>query len=142
MTSGAPRHDRRPCGWGLGPHAAAASGAVVLALAVAIGAFGTHTLSGRLTALRLDTLDTAVRYQFIGGLGLLLVAALTLARGAAGAGAMRLAAALLLVGTVIFCGTLYGLVAGGPSWLGAITPFGGVALIAAWLTVALAYIRR
>lgn len=115
---------------------------MLLALAVAVGAFGTHTLSGMLTPQRLGTLDTAVRYQFIGGLGLLLVAALAPASGAAGAWLLRPAAALLLVGTVIFCGSLYGLVAGGPGWLGAIAPVGGAALIAAWSTVAFAYLRR
>lgn len=128
--------------WGISAHTAAACGALLLAAGVGIGAFGTHTLSQTLTSARLDTLDTAVRYQFIGGLGLLLVAALTLARGAAGARPMRVGAALLLSGTLVFCGTLYGLVAGGPGWLGAVTPLGGVALVAGWLSVAFAYIRR
>lgn len=136
------RADDRRRSWGIGPHAAAVCGALLLALAVAIGAFGTHSLSGRLPPARLDTLDTAVRYQLSGGLGLLLIAALTPARGAAGAGPMRIAAGLLLLGTAIFCGTLYGLVAGGPGWLGAVTPLGGVALIAAWLAVAFAYLKR
>ena len=142
MTAGSGSWHGERRGWGLGPHAAAASGAVVVALAVAVGAFGTHTLGDVLSPARLDTLETAVRYQFIGGLGLLLVAALTLARGAAGTGLMRVAAALLLLGTAIFCGTLYGLVAGGPGWLGALTPLGGFALICGWLTVAAAFVRR
>jgi uncharacterized membrane protein YgdD (TMEM256/DUF423 family) len=129
-------------GWGIGPHAAAAWGALLVALAVAIGAFGTHTLGDRLPPARLDTLDTAIRYHFIGALGLLLVSALAQARGAEAVGAMRFAAGLLLAGTTIFSGTLYGLVAGGPGWLGAITPLGGLALVSAWLTVAYSYLRR
>lgn len=136
------RRDGTGPGWGLSSHAAATAGALLLALAVAIGAFGTHTLSDRLTAARLDTLDTAVRYQFIGGLGLMLVAALTLARGVTVSGPLRTGAALLLAGTAIFCGTLYGLVAGGPGWLGAVTPVGGALLIGAWLTVAYSSIKR
>lgn len=126
----------------MGPYAAAAWGAVLVALAVAVGAFGTHTLGDRLPPARLDTLDTAIRYHFIGALGLLLVSALTQTRGAAGVRPLRLAAGLLLAGTLVFCGTLYGIVAGGPGWLGAITPLGGLAIIAAWLAVAYSYSRR
>jgi uncharacterized membrane protein YgdD (TMEM256/DUF423 family) len=129
-------------GWGIGPDAAAASGALLVALAVAIGAFGTHMLGDRLPQARLDTLDTAIRYHFIGALGLILVSVLARARGPARAGTLQVAAGLLLAGTTVFCCTLYGLVAGGPGWLGAITPVGGLAIIAAWLTVALTYLRR
>ncbi|HET8984242.1 MAG TPA: DUF423 domain-containing protein, partial [Trueperaceae bacterium] len=82
-------NDARRSGWGMGPHAAAACGAVLVALAVAVGAFGTHTLGDRLPPARLDTLDTAIRYHFIGALGLLLMSALTQSREAAGARPLR-----------------------------------------------------
>ena len=45
------------------------------------------------------------------------------------------------IGVALFCGSLYALALGAPRFLGVITPFGGVALIAGWLTVALAYLR-
>lgn len=112
-----------------------------MALAVGVGAFGTHTLSDVLTPARLATLDTAVRYQFIGGLGLLLLAGLARDRRAPVAKFLGVATTLLLTGTAIFCLTLYGLVAGGPGWLGAITPLGGAAQIGAWLTAAYAFFR-
>lgn len=121
---------------------AAAAGALLLAAAIAIGALGEHTLSGRLPAERLDTLATAARYQVYGALGLVLCAALGQNATPRRAALLRVAVPLLLVGMALFCGALYGLVAGGPGWLGAVAPLGGAGQIAAWLVVAAAYLRR
>lgn len=139
--------EQKPGGWGIGPRAAGVAGSVLFAAAIAIGALGAHTLEGRIPAARLDTLETAVRYQVYGALGLLLIAVLGLQasaveRGSLRVGPLRAGAALLLAGVLVFALTLYGLVAGGPGILGAVTPIGGALMIAAWVVVAFAFTRR
>ncbi len=121
--------------------ATAALGALLLALAVAVGAFGAHTLAGRLPEARLGTLDTAVRYQFYGGLGLIVMSLLARTGGPGAAAAAARAAALLALGVSLFCGALYLLVAGGPPVLGMVAPLGGAAMVLAWLYLALALWR-
>ena len=108
--------------------------AVLLALATLIGALGAHALRGRLSAERYEVLQTAVHYQFFHALGLLAVGLLLerLPRRA-----LRTGAWLLLAGVLLFCGSLYLLLAGAPRLIGVLTPIGGVALIAGWCTVAL-----
>jgi uncharacterized membrane protein YgdD (TMEM256/DUF423 family) len=106
---------------------------VLLALATLCGAFGAHTLRSTLAPERLALWETAVRYQFFQSLGLLGVA-LTLR--SLDSGALRLAALLLAVGVVLFCGSLYALALGAPRLTGIVTPFGGLAWIAAWLLFA------
>jgi len=84
----------------------AVAGALLMATGVVIGAFGAHWLANLLTPERLSTLRTAVDYQFLNGLGLLLVAALDRDQRP-----LSLPAALLLAGALLFCGALYALVA-------------------------------
>jgi len=107
-------------------------GALSAAVAVALGAFGAHALRSRLEPRDLEIFETAVRYQMYHALALL-AAGWVLARGGAGASA---AAWGFVAGTVIFCGSLYLMVATGQRWLGAVTPLGGVALILGWLFLA------
>jgi uncharacterized membrane protein YgdD (TMEM256/DUF423 family) len=113
---------------------------VLLALATACGAFGAHTLKGQLSTERLQLWDTAVRYQFFQALGLIGVAlTLRVLEGRAGLRAvvaLRAAAALIVIGVVLFSGSLYGLALGAPRTLGVLTPLGGLAWIAAWLLFA------
>lgn len=114
-----------------------ATGAALAFLAVAAGAFGAHALAERLTPDRLATWELAARYQMYHALALL-------ALGWASrwpAFPTTLAAALFLVGIVIFCGTLYALALGGPRWLGAVTPLGGICLLAAWATMVWGAVR-
>jgi uncharacterized membrane protein YgdD (TMEM256/DUF423 family) len=107
--------------------------AVLLALATLIGALGAHALKGRLSAERYEVLQTAVHYQFFHALGLLAVGVLLerLPRRA-----LRVGGWLLLAGVLLFCGSLYGLLAGAPRLIGVLTPMGGLALIAGWCAVA------
>ena len=112
---------------------------LLLALATACGAFGAHALKGQLAPERLALWETAVRYQFLQSLGLIAVG-LTL-RTLEG-GALRAAAALLLAGTLLFCGSLYALSLGGPRVVGMLTPLGGLAWIAAWLLFAVGVWRH
>ncbi len=113
-----------------------AVGAVAALLAVAIGAFGAHMLEDRLTAHELDIYRTGVQYHMFHALGILLIAALgdrLPSRKAA-----LWAARLLLLGILLFSGSLYVLAVSGVTALGAITPLGGVAFIAGWLCLAFA----
>jgi uncharacterized membrane protein YgdD (TMEM256/DUF423 family) len=120
-----------------GPRILAASG-VLLALATLFGAFGAHALRAELSADRLSVYLTADRYQFFHSLGLLGVG---LAAREVDAALLRWAAALLLIGVVLFCGSLYALTFGAPQALGFLTPLGGLLLIAGWVTFAIAMWR-
>lgn len=106
-----------------------AIGSTLAGLAVAFGAFGAHALKASLNPQLLATFETGVRYQMYHGLGLL---ALAWAIGRWPERRLAPAAWLLMVGTVVFSGSLYLLVVTGARWFGAVTPFGGVALIAGW----------
>ena len=101
-------------------------GPALCALAVMAGAFGAHGLKARLTPDALVLWETAARYLIYGGFGLTL---LGLAARQAPRGGFDWAAGALLVGTVIFSGTVAILALGGPRWLGAVTPLGGLLLV-------------
>jgi uncharacterized membrane protein YgdD (TMEM256/DUF423 family) len=103
---------------------------VLLVLATVCGAFGAHALKSHLTPERLQLWETAVRYQFFQSLGLIGIA-LTM-RTLDGA-ALHLAALLVVIGVLLFCGSLYLLALGGPRVAGVLTPLGGLAWIAGWL---------
>lgn len=108
---------------------------------VAAGAFGAHSLGGyfeQYPNLR-ATYDTAVRYQLIHGLAILLTA---VAMTQLPVSLTQWAGTLFLLGTLIFSGSLYLLVATQKSWLGAITPIGGVLFLAGWLFLFMAAWRR
>ncbi len=112
-----------------------AIGAFVLALAVIIGAFGAHALAGRLDADSKGVYETGVQYHFYHALGLLLVSFLPRI-GALSAKRAGWICGLLLAGIILFCGSLYLLAVTGERMLGAVTPFGGLSFIAAWLLLA------
>jgi uncharacterized membrane protein YgdD (TMEM256/DUF423 family) len=117
-----------------------ATGAVLMALGVMLGAFGAHALKDRLDAYSLDVYQKAVFYHFIHALGILIVATLQRA-GALTQSASATVCALLLAGIVLFSGSLYVLAVTGQRALGAVTPFGGLAFIAAWLLLAYRLLR-
>ena len=118
--------------------ALAASGAALALLAVALGAFGAHALRARLEPRDLEIFETAVRYQMYHALGLIGIAWLSTRLAGPLTG---WAGWLMVAGTLVFSGSLYLLVLTGPRWLGAITPIGGVMLIAGWLLVLVAILR-
>lgn len=105
-----------------------ATAALLAATAVALGAFGAHGLEARLTPARLDTFQTAVRYQFFHALALLVLAGRPALR--------RGAAPFLSAGTVLFSGSLYLLVASDAGLWGAVAPVGGALMIVGWLVAA------
>jgi uncharacterized membrane protein YgdD (TMEM256/DUF423 family) len=108
--------------------------AIALAGAVVLGAFGAHALRARLDPEALAIYQTAVQYHFWHALGMLGVGALMLQWPTSGR--LGWVAGLLLAGLVLFCGTLYALALTGATWLGMVTPIGGLAFIAAWLVLA------
>jgi uncharacterized membrane protein YgdD (TMEM256/DUF423 family) len=114
--------------------------AFLLALAVALGALGAHGLKSHLDAYLLGVWEKAVFYHFVHALGLLVTGL------AARAGALRPRAAnrvgwLLLAGILLFSGSLYTLALTRVYTLGALTPLGGLAFIAAWLWLAWELLR-
>lgn len=110
-----------------------AIGTVLAASAVALGAFGAHALESTLGANRMDTFETAVRYHMWHALGLMALAF--------SPRPVRIARISLLIGVVLFSGSLYALVfTNAPMW-GAVAPVGGTALIAGWLLAGWAHLR-
>jgi uncharacterized membrane protein YgdD (TMEM256/DUF423 family) len=101
-------------------------------LGVLAGAFGAHALDGRLTTEMHAIWETAARYQITHAVVLLFA-------GWVGA---RAAGWLLVAGIVLFSGSLYALALTGVRVLGAITPLGGLCLLAGWLALAFALARR
>ena len=111
-------------------------GAVLGALAVIIGAFGAHGLESILPDEKAEIFETGVRYQFYHALAIIALAA--------GSSALWASPFCLwscrawAIGILIFSGTLYALAMTQLNWLGAITPIGGLAMIAGWILLALA----
>jgi uncharacterized membrane protein YgdD (TMEM256/DUF423 family) len=112
-----------------------ALGAALAGLSVVLGAFGSHALRGRIAPAALGWWQTAVQYLMWHALAVLVL-------GLVGARWVRLPALLLAGGALIFSGTLYVLALGAPRWVGAITPLGGVAMIAGWALLAWRGSRR
>jgi uncharacterized membrane protein YgdD (TMEM256/DUF423 family) len=102
-------------------------------IGVALGAFAAHALKSRLNAELLATFEVGVRYQMYHAFALLAVGwAQTRWPG----GVLDASGWSFVAGTVIFSGSLYALSLSGLRWLGAITPIGGLALLAGWLCLA------
>ena len=115
-----------------------ALGALSAGLAVVAGAFGAHGLRGRLSPDMMAVFETAARYHMYHALGLLAVA--VVAGRLTGRSAV-LAGWLFVAGTLLFSGSLYLLALGGPRWLGAVTPLGGLCFIVGWLALAWSALR-
>ena len=103
------------------------------ALAVMAGAFGAHGLKERVDADLLAVWNTAAHYHLIHSVALLALALF----GAAVGKSVQLPAALFTAGMLVFSGSLYALVLSEVRVLGAVTPIGGLLLIAGWLTLIL-----
>lgn len=106
------------------------------ALSVALGAFGAHALRRRLPQDRLETFETAARYQMYHALALL-AAGLSSDRFAR-PGLVLAAGWLFIAGIALFSGSLYLLVFSGNRRWGAVAPLGGLCFIAAWICLGIA----
>lgn len=116
-----------------------ALGSLGMFLAVAAGAFGAHAFKKTLDPELLAVYQTAVHYHVYHALGLLVVGLLALHVPLTAP--LRWAGWLLVVGLVLFSGSLYMLSLTGMRGLGIITPFGGAAFLAAWLLLGIAVLR-
>lgn len=119
------------------------AGAALGLLGVALGAFGAHALRGMLEATnRTATFETAVKYQFYHALALIGIGIL-MQQFADNATIVRLlgwSGYSFLTGVLIFSGSLYILCFTGITWLGAITPIGGVFMIIGWALMLWAFL--
>ena len=106
-------------------------GSVFMFIGVAAGAFGRHALKSRLTPELLETFEIGTRYLLVHALALLIVSLLAARAGSA----VQIAGVLFTAGIVIFSGSLYALALTGARWMGAITPIGGILLLAGWLAL-------
>ncbi|MCH9691991.1 MAG: DUF423 domain-containing protein [Gammaproteobacteria bacterium] len=104
--------------------------------AVIFGAFGAHALRSKLSEPLLASYKTAVQYQMFHALALLGVALLMIQWGQRTA--LCISGGLFALGTILFAGSLYGLVLGGPRILGPLTPLGGLLLIGGWVALLVA----
>jgi uncharacterized membrane protein YgdD (TMEM256/DUF423 family) len=114
--------------------------AILLGVAVGLGAFGAHGLKGRLDAYAMGIYEKAVLYHFLHALGLLIVSILP-RTGTLPQSSANWICGLLVAGIVLFSGSLYALALSGVSILGAVTPLGGVAFLAAWFGLAFLLVR-
>jgi len=114
--------------------------AILMGLGVGLGAFGAHGLKGRLDEYSMGIYEKAVLYHFLHALGLLIVSILPRA-GALTPSAATWVCGLLVAGIVLFSGSLYVLALTGITTLGAVTPLGGLAFLAAWFLLAFFLIR-
>ncbi|MDJ0686666.1 MAG: DUF423 domain-containing protein [Alphaproteobacteria bacterium] len=115
-------------------------GALFAGLAVAMAAAAAHALERDLTPQALAWVETASRFQFWHGLGLIAIG--TLARTAKPPPKLILPAALLCLGVVLFCGALYLRAFFEIRWITVFAPIGGGAFILGWLSLAILCLRR
>jgi uncharacterized membrane protein YgdD (TMEM256/DUF423 family) len=110
------------------------------ALGVVLGAFGAHSLRGSIEPRLMETFQTAVQYQLIHALALLMV---SLTMGWLGQSlSFEISAYAFMAGVILFSGSLYGLVLTDMEWLGPVTPLGGLCLIVGWLALLVGGFRQ
>ena len=109
-------------------------GSIFAALAVGLGAFGAHSLRHSASTRELEIFETAIRYHMYHAVALVIVGFLL---SKIDATTLRISTYLFATGILLFSGSLYALVFTGHKWLGAITPFGGVFFVVAWILVAI-----
>ncbi len=109
-------------------------GAFSAAVAVALGAFGAHRLQSKVTKERMETYQTGVQYHMYHSLGLILLGILN--NALTSNNYILWSGWLMIMGIILFSGSLYLLVISDKKWFGLITPFGGLAFIASWVMLA------
>ena len=110
-------------------------GSIIAAIAVILGAFGAHALRGKIGYDLFDIYQTANQYLMIHAMGILFYG---IWRKTFTLDTVKPWPALcFLIGSVIFCGSLYTITFSGMRMFGAITPIGGVLYIVGWIGFAL-----
>jgi len=110
-------------------------GALSALIGVGMGAFGAHGLKTVISPEMLAVYQTGVTYQMWHALGLIAIALIS--QHAPDSKLLRWAGGLMFAGILLFSGSLYALALLNHTWLGMITPFGGVCFLAAWLLIAI-----
>lgn len=115
----------------------------LIALAVVLGAMGAHALESVLSERALKSFDTAVKYQLMMSLGAMLLILLKNQFQLP----IRSAVQLVLIGTVLFSGSIYALTAlpvesGLRAFFGPVTPIGGVFMIVGWMLATIRAARQ
>lgn len=113
-------------------------GALAGFIAVGFGAFGAHSLRGRLSPEMLAVFETGARYQMYHALAILMTA---VALGFVDDRLLRVGGWLFTLGIVLFSGSLYALALTGVTSLGMITPLGGLAFLAGWALLMVSALR-
>ncbi len=114
------------------------TGALLAMFAVVLGAFGAHALKKYFEGTNYaQTWETGVRYHMYHALGLLFIGMMQMPSLFGPSQTFQTAAILMLIGMILFSGSLYALAISRIKILGAITPLGGLCLIAAWICVAI-----
>jgi len=108
-------------------------------LSIAIGAFGAHGLEGKISAHSLQIYKTGVQYQMFQTAGIFLVALLLDKFGSSTT--LAWAGWLMVIGVVLFSGSLYALSVSNVKIIGAITPIGGVLFLVSWVLVAISVLK-
>jgi len=116
-----------------------ALGAFNAVIAVAAGAFAAHGLKHVLSPEYISTFKTAAEYQMVHAIGLILIGVLNQQNCSR---CNTAAAIFMFAGIVLFSGSLYLLTLTGATWLGMVTPFGGVCFLIAWLTLGFNYLQK
>lgn len=111
---------------------------ILAGLAVAGGAFASHALRERLSDRALEIWETATRYQMYHALALMLIAILLTRPDNFTSMLLNIAGWAFIGGILLFSGSLYILSLSQIKWLGAITPFGGIAFLVGWTCLTLA----
>ena len=118
------------------------SGAVLAMVAVMMGAFAAHGLKSIIEPTAIEIIKTGVFYQFIHSLAVLIITGLAMSKHFCQAQYLLWCSAnLMVVGCLLFSGSLYGLALTQVSWFGPLTPMGGLAFIIAWLLLCIAVWR-
>ena len=114
-------------------------GAVLGFLAVALGAFGAHALEDLLVKNDYQAVwETGVQYQMFHAVAILVIGVLMSKNVIGNVKSLRVAVTAMLIGTILFSGSLYVMAVTKITVLGAITPIGGVAFLIGWVALMMA----
>ena len=111
-----------------------AGGALLMLVAVILGAFGAHALQSMLTPRQLASYATGVTYQQLHALGLILVGAIACVTPSSPW--LKRAAFMFVTGIALFSGSIYAMTFGAPRWLGMVAPLGGTSFMIGWAAIA------
>ncbi|SEF94806.1 DUF423 domain-containing protein [Paenibacillus sp. UNC499MF] len=115
-------------------------GSINMFLAVALGAFGAHMLKTKISADMLAVYQTGVQYHMIHAVGLIAIG-LAADRLTQNQSLVNASGWAIVIGIILFSGSLYVMSLSGIKVLGAITPFGGVAFLTGWVLFAIAAMK-